>query len=215
MLPNWQQEQHSLKLAFVIGILFLTVLSCNIPGSGGTPQPDGSIGTIQKELSDVLQNAEQVQSINPLNQDDELRVQNGGVGLLEFGQDLRLRLFNETMAGEIEATHMESDPNSPLIVRLALFAGGFSGQLYKPGNKATFTTPGGAQIVVLGTDFFVVYDPDSKITTVGNFSGTMGVIAGGESVSLASGHFLEIPREGTPGEQQQLSFSFNEFEVFF
>jgi hypothetical protein len=203
-----QHKEFTPGIWLVLGILFLATLACNY----GRPALGESFGTVQREIADVLQNDIEVELKNPLNEDDTLRVSNGGVGLLEFGDDLRLRLFNESIAGEIKGTRVGSDPNSPLIARMTLFAGGFSGQLFKPGSKATFKTPGGAQIFVLGTEFFIVYDPDTGITTAGNFSGTMGVIAGGESIILNSGSYLEVSPGGAPGEQQVLRISLSEFD---
>jgi hypothetical protein len=212
MLLMRLHKDHGLSFSLPLNMLILAALACNIFPPGATPAPSESLGTIRKEISDVLQNSVMVGTSNPLNENDTLSVQNGGVGVLEFGEDLRLRLFNKSSAGEVKGTYLEGESDSPLIAQMTLFAGGFSGQLAKPGSKATFKTPGGAHIFVLGTDFFVVYNPETGVTTVGNFSGTMGVIAGGETVSLASGQYLEVPRGGTPGEQKQLRFSLIEFE---
>ncbi len=213
MFQSRQQNPYKHRLLFASGILFLAALACNLPWDGGTPTAGESIGTIQKESSDVIQNAVMVETKNPLNQEDTLRVQNGGVGLLEFGDYLRLRLFNDSMVGEIEGTRIGSDPTIPLIAKMTLFAGGFSGQLFKSGSKATFTTPGGAQIFVMGTDFFVVYNQETGVTTVGNFSGIMGVIARDVSVTMASGHYLEVQPNKPPGEQKEIPWTPAEFEA--
>lgn len=209
--PTRRSGQHLYRLILACGLLVLGALACNLPWPN-PPLPGESIGTIEKEESDVLQNSVEVVAINNLIQDDTLSVQNGGVGLVRFGQDLSIRLFNETLAGEFRATRSASGPNSTLIARITLFTGGLTGRLVKENNTATFKTMSGAKILVKGTEFFIVYDPETMVTTIGNFSGLLGVNAGGISATLTSGYYLEVHPNRPPGVQKQIPFTLQQFE---
>jgi hypothetical protein len=209
--PRWQKDQAR-RILLSFGLFFLIALACNVPWNGSTPAPGEIIGSIERERAVVWQGGEQVVEKNRLKERDKLSVSHGGVGLLDFGGNLHLRLFNTSVAGEILGTTTSSDPNSSFFVQLTLFAGGFSGQLVEPDGEATFKVPGGATIRVYGTKFFVVYDPDTSVTTVGNFSGIVGVTVGGEWVILTDGHYIELRPGETPGEQKIIPFTFQQFE---
>jgi len=212
VLLAWRPSQYRQRFTFACGLLVLVALACNVPWPISTPAPGEKIGTVENEKSDVLRNSVEVEKVNDLIQDDALSIRNGGVGLVKFGQDLSLRLFNETIIDDIKATRSEGDPNSPLIARMTLFMGGLTGRLVKEKSTATFETMSGAKILVKGTEFFIVYDPRTKITTVGNFSGLLGVRSGGVSENVASGHYRQLPPNGPPGDQKEIPFTFLEFE---
>jgi hypothetical protein len=59
-------------------------------------------------------------------------------------------------------------------VRLYLELGGMTGRLTSPGGSFQVRTPGGAQVLVLGTRFFVIFDPATRITWVGNLKACWG-----------------------------------------
>jgi hypothetical protein len=113
----------------------------------------------------------------------------------------------------LNAVKVASAVGSPLDVRLYLEAGGFTGTLTQSGGRAEYQTPGGARILVLGTQFFVIYDPASGDTMVGNFQGIVGVESGGISRAIPAGFFVEVPGGGQPGPEHPIRFTLQEFDV--
>jgi hypothetical protein len=111
-----------------------------------------TIGSVSRVSDIVQQNQTRVQGTNPLQQDDTIRLANGGEGLLDFGSGLRLRLFNDSQVGGVRAG---SAQGAALLVRLRLEFGGFTGQLTQPGGQVVIETPNGATVNVAGTDFFL------------------------------------------------------------
>jgi hypothetical protein len=161
-------------------------------------------GTVIDALSQVLDTAV------PFIQGDLLRVRDGGEGFLDFGDGMRLRLFNDT---QVEGVRVEATADAPLDVRLFLEEGGFTGTLTQEGGQAVFETPNGAEITVLGTEFFVVFDGEHGEAFVGNFGGGVEVTSAGETVTLGDGFFLEVPGEDhTPGIGFPLEPSMSAFE---
>lgn len=197
----------------VLGLLLILSQACTFPAPTQTPAPNESIGAVKRESPEVWHNDSQVQAVDWLFPDDLIKVRNEGAALLEFGSGLFIRLFNTTDAGGVNGTMISHDPESPIIVQLTLFAGGLTGRLIKPGNQVAIDTPGGARILVRGTKFFVTYNPLDGLTTAGNFGGIMGIVAGGVSVVIPSGYYLEVPSGEPPGTPLPLGFSIDKFEV--
>ena len=208
------------EFLLLIAVLMLIVVACvftscgaQLPDTGGSsptpPQEESPIGVIRKLSDEVQVDQTPIPGEGDLFDESEVGLFNGGEGLLDFGSALVLHLFNNTVLGGVEAT---TDPNSSLIVRLRLELGGFTGELNEAGEQATFETPNGARIIVMGTEFFLVYDQEEDTTTVGNFSGIVGVTAGGESVSLPSGYYLQVISDNPPGEPVEIPFTKTLFE---
>jgi hypothetical protein len=160
-------------------------------------------GTALDALDQVLDSAV------PFIQGDILRVRDGGEGLLDFGDGMQLRLFNDT---QIEGVRVEATANAPLDVRLFLEEGGFTGTLTQEGGRAVFETPNGAEITVLGTNFFAAYDKDHSQAYVGNYGGEIEVTGDGETVTLEDGSYLEVPDHHTPGIPWPLEGTMSDFE---
>ena len=200
-------------------VLFIVTASCLFFGGGNDTPPDpgeeppavdDSIGTITREDDVVEHNDEQVAAIDDLFQNDSLHIFNGGEGLLNFGSGLLIRMFNDTVAGGIRT---ENAPGSPLDVRMFLESGGFTGQLIEENSTATFETPNGAEIVVHGTDFVIIFDEETGETTAGNWNGEMEISAPGSSArDISPGNMRQMSRGGEPGPELPLEFSRREFE---
>lgn len=187
--------------------LILVLPACN--SAGGTP-----IGTVSLVISEVLhgKSAETLESLpdtRDLYLGDVLRVRNGGEGLVDFGDSMRLRLFNDTKLG---VTKWDIAPDASWQAGMFLTDGGLVGQLVESGNEVAFDTPGGAQITVLGTEFFVVYDPVSQETLVGNFHGTVDVSSGGVEITLAADMMVRVRAGQPPDPQQPIGMTREEFE---
>ncbi len=196
------------QVTFLLVSFALVISGC---GRRPTPIPAGSsIGTIELVTNSVHQNQVQVTGTNNLVQNDSVRLFNGGEGLLNFGSDMILRLFNDTQLGGVRTSNA---PGTPLVVKMTLLAGGFAGRTYKPGARPTFNTPNNAQINVFGTSFFIVYDPDQDLTTAGNFDGGMEMQAGGSSpVPIPPGSLRQAQGNNQPSPEVPIPFSRTEFE---
>jgi hypothetical protein len=200
--------------AMMAGCVPAPAISTAVPTAAPTSSPV-SIGMLVRDL-DVVEHGPSADEMVPvedsvsLNPGDSLRVTKGGEGVLDFGGFLQLRVFNDTQLNEIV---IESAANTPPIARLLLERGGFTGELVKEGSKAIFQTPGGAEITVLGTTFFIVYDPKDGTTTLGNFEGSLGVISNGKLASLNAGHFLKVPAGEPPGPEQPLLIDREAFDT--
>jgi len=187
------------------------------PPSSDTPEDepadapeDTSIGTIERVTDVVQQNEDTVQQTNPLFQDDEVRITDGGEGLLDFGGELILHMFNDTQTGGVRT---DSAPGTPLDIQLVLEGGGFTGQLIEPGSRAEFQTPNEASIIVHGTDFCIVYDEENDITSVGNWDGEIDIELDGVVIEqVQPGTIIEIYHGGECSDPILLDFSMREFE---
>jgi hypothetical protein len=141
---------------------------------------------------------------------DIVQVIEGGEAVLDFGDLMQLRLFNDT---SLEMVSAEIAEGVPLGVQVFLFVGGFTGQLTEEGGRAVFLTPGGVEITVLGTEYFIVYNPQTETTTVGNFSGNVEVASAGSQLSLEDRSFVIVPAGIPPGPVLPLPMSRAEFEI--
>jgi hypothetical protein len=158
----------------------------------------------------IHQNQKQLTGTKNLAQNDSIRLFNGGEGLLNFGSDMILRLFNDTQLGGVRTSNA---PGTPLVVKMTLLAGGFVGRTYKPGARPTFNTPNNAQINVYGTSFFVVYDPEQDLMTAGNFEGSMEIQAAGSGPTPIQSGFMRQAQGGDPPSPEvEIPFSLTEFE---
>jgi hypothetical protein len=81
------------------------------------------------------------------------------------------------------------------------------------GAQAIFETPGGATITVLGTEYFVAYDPETEVTSAGNFSGHVEATSAGSTIMIEEGFYVEIPAGQHPGPQLPLPLSLADFEA--
>ncbi|HLE16399.1 MAG TPA: hypothetical protein VI776_16775 [Anaerolineales bacterium] len=202
-----------MKTVAAFHILLFTLFS--LSGCRGAAGGDeGAIGSVTR-IVDLVEQAvsggelQAVAESNPLHAGDALRVTEGGEGLLDFGDQLRLRLFNDSILGVTAA----SEPGAPLDVRLFLEAGGFTGELAQSGGQAVFETPGGAQVLVQGTEFMLAYDPQNGVSTAGNFAGTVWVQSGGALLQLPAGWWVDVSVGDQPATPRQLPFDRATYEA--
>jgi len=199
----------SKPLFSVAALLALAALAC-LSNGGETQPPGAAIGKVSLVDDQVEHNNNPLSGIEDLKGNDSIKVFDAGEGMLDFGSDLILRMFNTTSLGGITVA---SDPGSPLDVRMTLESGGFTGDKVKPGGQAVFTTPNGAKITVYGTSFFVVHDPETGVTTAGNFKGRMEIEAGGSGpVPIPENHSRRVEPGGQPGPETRLPFDRGVFE---
>jgi hypothetical protein len=201
----------------VLILLFLTVTGCRSFSSQLEPSPSTPatatteevtvvpIGLIQRQVDIVEHGSGGVQYLSVLAEQAELfandavRVSGGGEALLNFGDALRLTLFNDSQLG----ISLEPAPDTPPIVQFYLFYGGFLGNKQpNAGEPVQVTTPAGAEITVTGTQFFVTYDPNSGETVAGNFDGSVELDMASGSQSLSRGHYVMISSSGEASSER-------------
>lgn len=205
MKQSWLALKNLTKQGFLIVCLSFLLIACT-----ALIARDQSIGTISR-VSDVMQqNQTQVESTNPLQPDDTIRLENGGEGLLDFGGGLLLRLFNDSQVGGVRA---EGSQDTALLVRLRLEFGGFTGQLTQPGGQAVFETPNGATVNVAGTDFFLVYNQEGGESYCGSWNGQMWVEAGGSGrLPVTPGLIYRVEAGGQPAPWRRMPWSMEQFD---
>jgi ABC-type transport system substrate-binding protein len=122
--------------------------------------------------------------------DESVHVRNSGKGQINFNDGSAITLYNNTSADQVVAQV------NPPEVRLLLTDQGFQG--YVPhGNKFIVDMPNGAQVTILGTQFFVIYDASSGYSAVGNFDGTVLVTPpGGTEQELSIQSTVDISPTG-------------------
>jgi hypothetical protein len=183
----------------VIVIVALLLGAC---GPGSTPTsvvpltgPPESIGVLSAEETVVefgpSDNLIQVTKTEDFFDNYTVRVTNGGVAKLDFFvNQISIRLFNDTAVGSVKA-----DPSGTpdRAVRMKLVFGGLSGEVAKNGIPVQFEITNGVNIYILGTQFVVLYDPETGITYIGNFDGTVAYSLPGQSVQfIQAGQLYEI-----------------------
>jgi hypothetical protein len=190
--------------------IFLIIAGMILPACTPTAVDPSSIGSIERVSDTVQHNENQVTEVDNLFQNDSLRMFGGGEGLLDFGSDMRLRMFNDTELGGVRTT---GDPETPMIVQLTLFSGGFSGQLFREGGKFEFDTPNGAKIHVFATTFVVAYDRTTQQTLVANFEGDVRVeAAGSQLIQIRPGEIYQVQAGKEPVFWGQVPWTPGEYE---
>ena len=128
---------------------------------------------------------------------DGIRVLDGGQAVLDLGDLMRLVLKHDSELQTVPGSLVREELNkisvdfdkSPLLQQIALaahlFRGGFLGEKTVGDEPVALTTPN-AVILISGTTFLLVYDPDDEVTYVGNFEGTIDVA----DVALEAGELL-------------------------
>ena len=202
---------NKVLMIYLAALCILISASACAPGDLSTPSiVDNSIGTIKLVSDTVHQNQNRVIETHDLIRNDSLRLFNGGEGLLDFGSDLRLRLFNDTEVGGIRTAN---DPGSPLDVKMTLFAGGFSGKLFREGSKAVFETPNDARIHIFATTFIIAYDRNTRETLIVNFEGDVWVeSAGSQLISIRSGEIYQVQAGEEPVLWGEVPWTPGEYE---
>lgn len=173
----------------------------NVPteNSGGENDGDQSIGDINLIHSSVWAGPENslspVSGTRSFNNEEAVKIADGGKAYLDFHNQIKMTLYNDTEAGGI---YGELDPNTPNYVRMKLFRGGLLGEVAAKGSTAEISVAFGSTIKVVGTTFFVIYDDVSGYVSAGNFDGEMYLYPnGGGEISLPPGTMVDIAPDGT------------------
>ena len=173
-------------------------------------EPIGSVSRVQDRvehghademLQELLGEAELIA-------DDRIGINDGGEALLDFGNAMQVNLFNNS---ETTVSTRVAD-GAPLIVHFVLWRGGLVGEMsLDDGRQVQLDTPVGAKVIVVGTLFFVTYDANTEVTTVGNFGGTVSVVSGEESRGVPDNEYVVVDPGRPPGTPQPLGLDAAEF----
>lgn len=196
------------SVAFALILLLATQLFCATPT---TSAPDQTIGLVERQQGGVQAGPatamSNVDSKRDIYNDDAVHVFDNGKANLDFGYGLTFTLYNNTTGG---GTNVITDGTSHQAV-LKLSQGGLKG--HNPsGSQTKVELPNGVNIFVLGTNYFVIYDPAEERAWVYNFDGTVAYqLPGGNAETLFPGDLIEI-NDGQVVRRSGLSISVEEFD---
>ena len=137
---------------------------------------------------------------------DGVRVVDGGQALLDLGGLMQLILRHDSEIQFVPGSLVQEELNriavdldaentlDKIVLAAHLLRGGFLGEKTVGGDPIALTTPN-AVVVISGTEFFLAYDPETNVTWVGNFGGTMSVadIVQAEGEPLPDRQLAAIP----------------------
>jgi len=151
----------------------------------------GTVNTMQNLVeAGPLENLINVPVSQTIHNNDVVRVTNGGMALLNFLDTTVLKLFNDTALGDVNVEILEAASKR---IRMKLERGGLSGQVKKDSGGVGFELPNGAHVYILGTSFYVTYDPETDIVSAGNFDGTVAYQVPGQGPQfLPKGSLVDI-----------------------
>jgi hypothetical protein len=197
--------------------------ACHFPSTTPTPPPfipvTGPIGILSAEKTLVESgrtDAGLTQVVNTADfyDSDMVRVTNGGTAKLDIPTGRPDYKISLSISNNTALDNVVLDPtggNDPFLNLLLVF-GGVTGEVPKNGGMSTqFRTPTGVTIFILGTQFLVVYDPETRTTYIGNFDGTIAYSLPGQSVQFTqAGQLYEI---SSNFETKQSSMAFTRTEI--
>jgi hypothetical protein len=151
-------------------LVFTTAVCCGDNGGGVTPtaqQPIGNVSRIRTSVqSGHAGDVTEVEGSRDFFNDDSISVRDNGKGKISLIDGTQLTLYNNTTTKQVVAQV------SPPEVSLLLTDQGFQG-FVPEGSKLNVDLPNGASVQILGTQFFILFDPGSNIAIIGNFDGTV------------------------------------------
>jgi len=199
-------------LISVLVALFAAQMFCVMPPIS-TPVPGQSIGQIEKLQGGVQAGPESsMATVNPkrdIFDNDAVHVFDNGKANLDFGSGITFTLYNDTTS---EGTNVISDGTSHQAA-LKLSEGGLKG--HNPtGSRTTVQLPNGVNILILGTNYFITYDPVEDKVWIYNFDGTVQYqLPGGEYQLLFSRSLIEIKNGQVIQRYDGLALSMNDFDA--
>jgi hypothetical protein len=204
-------KMNRIPVALTLIALLGTQLFCTQPGSAPTPDP--SIGQIEKIKGGVQAGPEtalaNVEPRLPVYNNDMVHVFDKGKANLDFGYGLTFTLYNDTVGGGTNV----SQAGTSRQAALKLSQGGLKG--HNPaGDKTTVALPNNVNVVILGTSYFITYDPVQDTVWVFNFDGTVEYqLPSGETQPLSPGTLVEITAGKVTRVYTGVPFSVDDFDV--
>ena len=155
-----------------------------------TTAPKTPIGSITR-VSDVVMagpegSLSSVDNYRSLYDNDAVHVEYGGKADLDMGNGVNFTLFNETITNQTKVD------NVSLEVWMNLSQGGLRG-INPPGSRTEVSLLGNVNIVILGTSYFIVSDPDKGQAWIYNYDGTVHYsFGGGQTQNLPARNLLIV-----------------------
>lgn len=170
----------------------------------------GTISQIRTQVyAGILGNLILIDSEAELGNDEFVQVKNGGKARLNFPGPISLLLYNQSEMDKIKL-EFESNSNPRIVNRL--IRGGVSGYV-EPGNQLTIELSIGVKINVLGTNFFVIFDEEKGIATIGKFDGTLNIaIPGQNDFFLKDSELVDVDSEGKITSYTAIPFNASQFD---
>ena len=202
-------------IVLVLVVLFTVQLAClsSAPSEPG-PTAVPTIGRVNRIQGSVRAGPESaLQNVDPereMNNNDAIHIKDNGKANLNFGYGLEFTLYNDTTS---EGTRVDTTETA-LQVTTRLSEGGLNG--YNPPESRTEVyLPNEAKIVILGTHYFITYDPQTDIAWTYNLDGTLQyVLPGGQVQDLAPRSLVEFDSNGVRAIYENLTFSTDDFDRF-
>ena len=202
-------------IVLVLIVLLAAQLACI---SSASPEPGATaiptIGLVNRIQGSVEAGPESaLEEVNPkrdINNDDAIHIKDNGKASLDFGYGLAFTLYNDTTS---EGTRVDKYETA-LQVTTYLSEGGLNG--YNPPDSRTEVfLPNEAKIIILGTHYFITYDPQTDVTWVYNLDGTLQyALPGGSPQDLAPRSLVEFNRTAVIQVYEDLTFSTDDFDRF-
>jgi len=201
-----------ISITFILIALVATQFSC-APGLP-TPAQDSiqSIGQVEKLQGGVQSGPESsLANVDPkrfMYNNDAIHVFDNGKANVDFGYGLTFTLYNDTIGG---GTSVGTDGTSLQAV-LKLSEGGLRG--HNPlGSITRVLIPNGVNILILGTYYFITYDPTEDVVWVYNFDGNVQyALPNGSYQALPAQTLLEVSNAQVVQLYSDIGFSTDDFD---
>jgi hypothetical protein len=209
----WHERKDPMnrnRLLSAIAVLVAIQLACSI---GGQP-PDTAgkpIGSIQQLQGGVRAGPESaLQDVSPsrdMYDNEAAQVYNQGKARLDYGYGITFTLYNDT-----STVGTRVSASGQVETRLA--AGGLTGH-NAAGSRTEVQLPNGGSVVILGTTYFILYDPASSTAWVYNFDGTVRYsVGGGPLQDLPAGTLVAFDQAKVVESLPDLRFTPEEFDKY-
>ncbi|MGE5249952.1 MAG: hypothetical protein ACM3QS_07020 [Bacteroidota bacterium] len=187
-----------------------------VPLTGKTPpdgpiaasQPIGSITQLHGGVKAGPESAlEVVSPLRDLFDNDAAQVFDHGKARMDFGYGITFTLYNDTVTGGTSVAASNQ-------VKAKLAQGGLLGY-NPPGARTEVQLANKGSVIILGTTYFILYDPVRGIAWVFNFDGTVNYsVGGGDYQSLPRGSLVLFDRSRVLESFSGLRFSAGDFDRY-
>jgi hypothetical protein len=202
-------------IILVLIVLLAAQLAClsSAPTEPG-PTAIPTIGVVNRIKGSVQAGPESaLENVNPvrdMNNNDAIHIKDNGKAKLDFGYGLNFTLYNDTV---FEGTNVDTYETA-LQVTTYLSEGGLNAH-NPPESKTEVFLPNEAKIIILGTHYFITYDPQTDIAWVYNLDGTVQyALPGDNPQNLAPRSLVEFNRSQVIQIYDDLTFSTDDFDRF-
>ena len=197
---------------FIVSVIVSAVFMYFALSPGPTAIPTiAKVNRIQGSVQAGPESAlEDVNPVRDMNNNDAVHVQDNGKANLDFGHGMVFTLYSDTT---FEGTRVNTNETA-LEVTTRLSEGGLNG--YNPPQSRTEVfLPNDAKIIILGTHYFITYNPKTDIAWVYNLDGTVQyALPGGPEQNLAQKSLVEFNRTQVIDIYDDLRFSTGDFDRY-